>query len=133
MNCELSSLGWISVETTDDDNHKAHWNKSCVRDDFVSFDSNHQVAQFFMAASPGMVENWMEMCGMETAITLMEKLLMDKYCGGVYTDEQKINLREIMDMYGPIIAENMCVRTLLGVGCGCNDFKGNPAGTDEDD
>ena len=133
MNCELSDLGWISVETTDEDNHKVHWNKTCIRDDLMSFDSNHEVAQFFMAAPFDMVDNWMERCSIETTITLIEKLLMDEYCGKVYTDEHRIELKQIMDVYGSIIAENMCVRTLLGVGCECNDFYGNPNGTEEDD
>ena len=132
MNCELTSLGWIDVEIIDDDNHKVHWNKSCIRDDFMSFPADHEVAEFFMEASPGMVENWMERCGMETTVTLMEKLLMEKYCAKVYTDEQKIELREIMENYGSIIAENMCVRTLLGVGCECNDLHCNPAVVDDD-
>ena len=133
MNCELKSLGWISEETTDDDNHIVHWNKSAIRDDFMSFPVEHMVAGFFMEARPGMVSNWMDNCGMETAITLMEKLLMKEYCADVYTDEQKIELREVMDNYGSIIADNMCVRTLLGVGCECNDFHGNPVGFEDDD
>jgi len=133
MNCELKNLGWISVEDLGNDTHKVHWDKSAIQQDFVSFSPSHQVGEFLMQANPGMIENWMEKCGMETTITLMEKLLMDKYCAKVYTEEQKKQLTEIMENYGSIIAENMCVRTLLGVGCECNDFHGNPAVMNDDD
>ena len=133
LNCELAANGWISVENLDDGTHKVHWNKSAVKDDIMSFAPNHLVMEFFMQANPGTVENWMEGCGMETTMTLMEKLLMKQYCADVYTDEQRKDLREIMEKYGRIIAENMCIRTLFGVACECNDFRGNPLMTSNDD
>merc|ERR1712126_110663 len=89
LNCELSSNGWISVENVTDGTHKVHWNKSAVREDIMSFSPNHLVMEFFMQANPGTVENWMEGCGMETTMTLMEKLLMKQYCRDVYTDEER--------------------------------------------
>ena len=130
MRCELQANGWISVEESDEGGHIAHWNKTAVKEDIMSFPQDHEVMQFFMQATPGTVENWMEYCGMDTSITLMEKLLID--CPAVYTDEEKEQLKEIMESNGPIIAENMCVRTLFGVACECNDFSGTPLNTSND-
>ena len=126
MNCELGDLGWINVETHGDNNHVVHWNKTAIREDIMSFTPNHEVAQFFMAVDPATIENWMENCESKTVIILMKKLLMKKYCADVYTDEQRMELQDIMEKYGSIIAENMCIRTLFGVGCECNDFQGKP-------
>merc|ERR1711936_45206 len=133
LNCELKANGWIAVEDMEDGTHKVHWNKTAVKEDIMSFSPNHLVMEFFMQANPGTVENWMEGCGMETTMTLMEKLLMKQYCADVYTDEERKELREIMENYGRIIAENMCIRTLFGVACECNDFHGNPLMTTNDD
>ena len=56
----------------------------------------------------------------------MKKLLIKKICGNIYSDEQGMELQEIMKKYGSIISRNMCIRVLLGVGCECNDFQGKP-------
>ena len=126
MTCELHALGWASVDICNGNGLMDYWNKTAIRKDILSFPPYHQVSAFFMEANPKMTENWMESCEAKTVITLMEKLFMKKYCANVYTDEEKVYLKEIMDRHGPIIAKNMCVRTLFGVGCKCNDFEGNP-------
>ena len=96
----------------------------------MSFPHNHHVAQFFMKANPGTIDHWMGFCVMETTAIITTKLHND--CANVYTNEQTMKLKEIMDKHGRIVAENMCLRTLLGVGCECNDFQGNPLVTSED-
>ena len=126
MTCELHDLGWASVDICNEKGPLDYWNETVIRKDILSFPPYHQVSAFFMEANPKMTENWMESCEAKTVITLMEKLFMKKYCANVYTDEEKVYLKEIMDRHGPIIAKNMCIRTLFGVGCECNDFEGNP-------
>ena len=133
MTCELHDLGWASVDICNGNGFVDYWNKTAIQKDILSFPPYHQVSAFFMEANPKMMENWMESCEAKTVITLMEKLFMKKYCANVYTDEEKVYLKEIMDRHGPIIAKNMCVRTLFGVGCKCNDFEGNPFITGNDD
>ena len=100
------------------------WNKTAVKEDIMSFPPEHQVAQFFSDVDGQVIENFMEDCTTKTLIELMEKLCFE--CRHAYTKSQKRELRGIIKEYGAIIAENMCINVLFGVGCECNDFEGNP-------
>jgi len=123
QHCELEENGWMTEEGQESE--KVHWNVDAVKADiFSSPEDNDKLKTYWNEKTSAHIKRWLVLCGKEKKETLLKRLLQSKYCAEKYTDEQKNKLNEVLATYGGVITQNMCLRRLFGVACGCNDIMG---------